>query len=566
MRATTIAVIAAALPVAALAAALPAAQSATQSGATLAAAHPWISILPPLIAIVLAILTRKVILSLGLGVLAAALLIANLNPLTTLKTIGAAILGLFYADGALNTDHIYILAFLALLGAITALVLMAGGSQAFSDWAASRIKGRRGAQWLGTAMGVGIFIDDYFNALAVGQVAKPVTDKYRVSRAKLAYIIDSTSAPVTVLVPFSSWGASIIALMAPTVAASGLAVTDIGAFMRAAAANYYAIAAVLLVTAVVAFSLDFGPMRAEERRAITAGRPYSKDADIPGEVSEHLPHAESGRIAALIGPFITLVIGVVGTMFVTGALKGGTTNVLRMLENTMVAESLVIGGLAGLAAALFFCWRAIRPVEHISVGTMVRGISSGAASMWPAIQILLLAWLFGDLIGKLGTGRYVGDLVRGADLPVAWLIPVMFLAASIMAFSTGTSWGSFGILIPIAGDIMNSLGATEFLLPALGAVLAGAVLGDHCSPISDTTILSSTGAGCDIITHVLTQLPYAGAAAIAALIGYTTLAATASIIAGLIATLIALGLSVVVLVRMTTTLEAEHRARREGAS
>lgn len=527
--------------------------------ASLMEAAPWVSIVPPLIAILLAILTRKVILSLGLGVISAALLIANFHPIDTLKALGNAALSLVYAEGAIKTDHIYILAFLLMLGAITSLVLMSGGSQAFSAWASRRISGRRGAQWLGTAMGIGIFIDDYFNALAVGQVAKPVTDKYRVSRAKLAYIIDSTSAPVTVLVPFSSWGASIIALIAPTIAASSLAVSDIGAFLRAAAANYYAIAAVLLVTAVVAFSLDFGPMRAEERRAIRHGRTYSSKANIPGEVSDNLPQAPTGRIAALIVPFVALVIGVIGAMFVTGALYGETWDLMRMLENTKVAESLVIGGLIGLIAAVALCWRAIRPHEHITAATMARGAGSGAASMWPAIQILLLAWLLGKLITTLGTGTFVGNLVRSADLPVAMLVPVMFLAASIMAFSTGTSWGSFGILIPIAGDIMNSVGASEFLIPALGAVLAGAVLGDHCSPISDTTILSSTGAGCDIITHVTTQLPYAGAAAIAALIGYTTLALTASIIAGLVATLVALAIAVIVLVRMTITLETEHR-------
>lgn len=528
--------------------------------------YPILTILPPLAAIILAIVTRKVVLSLGLGIVVGALLVTNFNIVDTLKDIWTSFASIFWADGAVNTDNVYILAFLLLLGVITAVVLMAGGSEAFSEWVGEKIKTRKGAQGMSAGLGIAIFIDDYFNALAVGQVAKPVTDKFRVSRAKLAYIIDSTSAPVSVLAPFSSWGASIIGILSPIFVASAITVSDVGGFMQVAASNFYAIAAIVAVLVVIVYGTDFGPMRKEEKRALAQGDMFAKDADIPGELSEDLPVHRPGAKRALIVPFIVLVVGVVGAMFFTGWMASGETSLMGMLANTVVADALVIGALIGLASALYYYYRNTRGNKAFEPTTIAVGSLEGAKSMLPAIYILIAAWMLGDIVGQLGTGEYLGGLVTDAGISDAWLVPIMFVVAGAMAFSTGTSWGSFGLLLPLAGDILISVGATDFLLPALGAVLAGAVWGDHCSPISDTTILSSTGAGCDVITHVSTQLPYALVVAACSAVGYVVVALTGSTWIGLAVTVIGLVVVFGVLIWSTDRLSDKYDVPAEEDS
>src|SRR5690625_1777594 len=504
--------------------------------------YPILTLLPPLLAIGLAIATRRVLISLGLGVLSAAFLIAEFNVLETLREVWAAFAVIFWEEGAVNTWYVYILLFLLLLGVTAAFIMMSGGARALADWAMTRVKGRRGAQGVPTVLGLIIFIDDYFNALAVGQVSRPVTDKHRVSRAKLAYIVDSTSAPVAVLAPFSSWGAYIMGLMAPLVAASALTMGSLEAFLRAAVANYYAIAAVVLVWVIVLLRLDIGPMRTEERRALTEGKVYADGAIIPGELSEDLPVHYPGVRRALVVPFLALVVGVFTGLILTGYQAAGTWDWVAILADTDPSAALLLGGMVGVVFALYYYLRNTNKNPEFAKATFGRGWWEGIKSMLPAIAILLLAWMLGDLIGSLGTGDYLGELVEGANMSPAWLVPVMFLVASLIAFATGTSWGSFGLLLPIAGAIMTSVDQPELLLPAFGAVLAGAVLGDHASPISDTTILSSTGAGANVITHVVTQLPYALAAGTTALAGYAMLALTGSVLAGLATTFAAIAL------------------------
>ncbi|OKL47108.1 sodium:proton antiporter [Boudabousia liubingyangii] len=520
-------------------------------------AYPYLTVIPPLVAIVLAIVTRRVLLSLGIGIVAAAALVTDLSPLGTLKEVWSAFAGIFWSEGALNTDKIYILLFLLILGVITALILMSGGSAALSKWAAGKIKNRKGAQFLAAILGIAIFIDDYFNALAVGQVAKPVTDKYNVSRAKLAYIIDSTSAPVAVLAPFSSWGASIIGLLAPIVVAAGINQSEVHVFLGAAGTNFYAISAILMVLLMITFGIDFGPMRTEEHRAIREGETYAATDEIPGELGDDLPVHPEGKIRSLVIPFIALIVGVVGAMFVTGGVSGGSWTVIDMLANTMVTESLMIGGLLGLASAMVLYFVETRNNKTFNSKVFGQGIVKGARSMVPAVIILLLAWSLGSLISDLGTGSYLGDLVKNANFAPQWLIPVMFIAACLMSFSTGTSWGSFGLLIPIAGDLIISVGAPQYLIPAIGAVLAGSVMGDHCSPISDTTILSATGASSSLITHVRTQLPYALTCMSASLVGYIALAASGNSWVGFFTMLVTLLAIVFVWKRMATALDEE---------
>lgn len=297
---------------------------------------------------------------------------------------------------------------------------------------------------------------------------------------------------------------------------SSLRMSDVSAVLRAAGANYYAYAALLMVALVVVLGVDIGPMRSEERRALVEGETYDSDEAIPGQLSEDLPVHRPGAKRALVVPFGLLVLGVLGGIAVTGRLGAGSWSPIDVLAETDVTLSLIVGGTLGLLASIYYYARDTSSNPKFGRSTFGRGWLEGLRSMWPAVSILLLAWMLGSLIGALGTGDYLGGLVEGSSISASWLIPTVFLLAGAMAFATGTSWGSFGLLLPIAGGIVNAVDAPELLLPALGAVLAGAVAGDHASPISDTTILSSTGAGCNVITHVTTQLPYVVISVVAA--------------------------------------------------
>jgi len=527
-------------------------------------AYPILTLLPPLLAIILVIATRKVLLSLGAGIVTAGLVLAEFNPITMVVWIWDAIVRLFWVEGELNWFTILIVAFLFLLGMITSLVMMSGGAAAFTEWAARRIKTRRGAQVLTGLLGMIIFIDDYFNALAVGQVARPITDRYKVSRAKLAYLIDSSSAPVVVLMPLSSWGATIMGIMAPVLTASALMMTQLEAFVLSAMMNYYAIAALLLLWLTILLGLDFGAMRREERRAVEGNGLYHADDPVPAQLTDAVPTHHQGTMRALIIPFVVLFVGVIVGMYVSGGVIGGSWTLLDTLENTDVAIALNVGGVAAFIVALYYCLRYTKDNTKFPSGTRRRGVLYGAKSMLGAVLILLFAWVLGDLIGELGTGEYLASVVEALAMPAVWLVPALFVIAGLIAFATGTSWGSFGILLPLAGDMLNAVpDGDAFLIASFGAVLAGAVWGDHSSPISDTTILSSTGAACSIPTHVSTQLPYAFVGALAALIGYVVYALTQSGLIGLVVTLAVIVLIAVVIRKVRPPI-TEHTVAAVG--
>lgn len=524
--------------------------------------YPILTLAPPVLALMLVILTRKVLVSLGSGVVAAALLIHDLDPLATARTVWESFGAIFWADGEVNTWSVYILIFLLVLGVIAAFVMMSGGTTAFALWAMKRIEKRPGSMFLPAILGVVIFIDDYFNALAVGQISRPVTDQHQVSRAKLAYIIDSTSAPVSVLSPFSSWGAYIMTIIAPIVLASSLTMGTLQAFLVAALSNYYAIAAAVLVWLVIIFRLDLGAMRREEHRALASGELFDPAEEVPGQLSDDLPVHDPGARRALIVPFALLVIGVFAGIIWTGRSAAESWNIFDILEATDPSASLLVGGVLGLATAVYYYLRNTRKNPQFARSTFAQGWVEGVKSMLPAIAILIPAWMLGDLIEQLGTGDYLGDLVEASEISAHWLAPVVFLIAAAMAFATGTSWGAFALLLPIAGGIINNVDQPDLLLPVLGAVLAGAVAGDHASPISDTSILSATGSACNVITHVVTQLPYVAAAAAAATLGYVVLALTASVSLGWVAVSAALAVFVVV-IRLTVTPVADRATENQ---
>ncbi|MDE1324198.1 Na+/H+ antiporter NhaC family protein [Vibrio aestuarianus] len=490
-----------------------------------------LSLLPPLVALSLAVITRRVLVSLGVGISLGALLLTNYSVVDGSSYVVTKVASVFVEDGGLNTWNMSIVGFLLLLGMMTALLTLSGGTRAFAEWAQVRVKSKRGSKLLAAFLGVFIFVDDYFNSLAVGSISRPVTDRFYVSRAKLAYILDSTAAPMCVVMPASSWGAYIMTIIGGILVSHGITeYSALGAYIRLVPMNFYAIFALLMVFAVVWFQLDVGQMRKHEMEA-SQGRGFDDDNDSQQahDLNEELDIKESehGKVSDLILPIVLLIIATISAMLYTGgqslAADGKAFDLFGAFENTDVGTSLIYGGLVGLAMALFTVFKQQLPMIDV-----VKTLWIGAKSMFGAILILVFAWTIGSVIGDMKTGAYMSSLVQGNINP-HWLPVILFLLSGLMAFSTGTSWGTFGIMLPIAGDMA---GATDIalMLPMLSAVLAGSVFGDHCSPISDTTILSSTGARCNHIDHVSTQLPYALATALVSCVGFVVLGMTASVL------------------------------------
>ncbi|RKQ29609.1 Na+/H+ antiporter NhaC family protein [Oceanobacillus halophilus] len=495
------------------------------------------SIIPAIIMLVLVIITRKVLLSLGAGIIIGALFIHEFNILGTIQEIWIVFYEIFISDGALNTGNLLLIGFLLLLGMMTAFLQASGGSRAFGEWMMDRVKTRRGAQAMSGLLGLIIFIDDYFNALAVGQVARPLTDRQKISRAKLAYIIDSTSAPITVVSPISSWGAYIIGILGGMFAANGITeIQPLQAFIQMIPLNFYALSAIILVFLVAYLKLDIGPMRRHELRAIRTGEVIDpKQNNVPGDLSNTFKPHPKGKVYHLLLPIIVLVAVTVTTMIITGAnASEGKVNILTIFANTNVNLSLFFGGIAAVITSLVFHLGQSTPKANI--GKM---LLEGIKTMLPAIYILLLAWMIGSIIGTLETGQYLAQLFSSMQVSAALLPLLFFIVSGFMALATGTSWGTFGIMLPIAAEVA-AITDIDMLLPSLAAVLAGSVFGDHCTPISDTTILSSTGAGANHIDHVITQIPYAIIAAVVAIVGYLIVGFSGQIFISIIISIILL--------------------------
>ncbi|MFD1413488.1 Na+/H+ antiporter NhaC family protein [Oceanobacillus jeddahense] len=496
------------------------------------------SLVPAIVMLILVIITRKVLISIGTGIVVGALLLNNFHIWGTLKEIWTVFYTIFYVDGALEAGNLMLISFLLFLGVLTAFLQASGGARAFGDWMLRRVKTRTGAEIMTAVIGLIIFIDDYFNSLAVGQIARPVTDRQNISRAKLAYYIDSSSAPVTVIAPISSWGAYIIGILAGLFAANGITtIQPIEAFIQMIPLNFYAIASIVLVFIVAYFHFDIGPMRTHEKRAKEKGELLDpKRNQVSGDLGDIFDPHKDGKVFHLIVPIVILFIVTVIAMIGTGIRETeGSASIIDAFANTDVNLSLIIGGIAAVLTSVIFHFMQRKPRSDIG-----RIFVEGFKTMIPAINILILAWMIGSIISTLETGAYLAGLVNNSSISAGLLPAILFLIAGLMALATGSSWGTFGIMLPIAAEIMVNTDMA-LLLPALAAVLAGAVFGDHCSPISDTTVLSATGAGAHHIDHVLTQLPYALIAAFTALIGFFIIGITHS-------TWIALGITLILLV------------------
>ena len=445
------------------------------------------ALLPPVIAIGLALITKEVYSSLFIGILSGALMAANFSVTGTVDLITDV--GL--SSAVANTAGIFV--FLVELGIIVALINKAGGSVAFGNWAKKNIKSRVGAMLATFLLGVLIFVDDYFNCLTVGSVMCPVTDSKRVSRAKLSYIIDATAAPVCMIAPISSWAAAV----------SGYAPEGEGLtlFIKAIPYNFYSLLTLVFVVALAVMRFDYGPMRLHEKNAIENGDLYT--VGEKNEVPEVEPSTK-GRVFDLVIPVVFLIVACIYALVHVGFQSEDVNNVIDAFAATDATVGLPWGGLVALVAILIYM--IARGV--ISFKDSMACIPQGFIAMVPAILILTFATGLKDMTAVLGAKYFVGDVMSGSAAELGSLLPaIIFLVACVLAFATGTSWGTFGILIPIVTAIFPA--GSELLIIGMSACLAGAVCGDHCSPISDTTIMSSAGGQCNHLNHVSTQMPYA---------------------------------------------------------
>lgn len=459
------------------------------------------SLVPPVVAIVLALITKEVYSSLFIGILIGGVFYSGFQFEGTILHV--------FQDGIVGslTDsyNMGILVFLVVLGIMVCMMNKAGGSAAFGRWASTHIKSRVGAQLATILLGVLIFIDDYFNCLTVGSVMRPVTDKHNVSRAKLAYLIDATAAPVCIIAPISSWAAAVTGFVEGE---DGFAM-----FIRAIPYNFYALLTIVMMLTIVWLKVDYGPMKLHESNAVkgdlytTPDRPY---ANAEEEVDE-----SKGKVIDLVFPIAVLIIACVIGMIYTGGFFSGT-GFVEAFSNSDASVGLMFGSFFAFVITVIFY--AVRKVLKFSESMAC--VPEGFKAMVPAILILTFAWTLKAMTDSLGAAEYVAGIMNSAAGGLLNLLPaIIFLVGCFLAFATGTSWGTFGILIPIVVAVFQGTNETMMII-SISACMAGAVCGDHCSPISDTTIMASAGAQCNHVNHVTTQLPYAITVAAVTFVNY----------------------------------------------
>ena len=499
------------LVVFALACVLTTAAFAEGDAEVVSAVHGTIaSLLPPVVAIGLALITKEVYSSLFLGILVGCFLQVNGNPIDAFQ--------FFVSHLCSNAGgNMGILMFLVILGTMVALMIRAGGSKAYGDWAVSHIKTKSGALWSTFILAIVLGVDDYFNNLTTGNVMRPVADGHHISRAKLSYMCDATAAPVCIMMPVSSWAAAVTGVI-------GNEEVGFQIFLRAIPFNYYAILTLVFIIVMTCLNIDYGPMRTHELNA-AKGDLYTTP-ERPFENAAEMKFNPDGKVIDLVIPVIILIIGCVSSMIYVGFQNGGH-DLITAFANTSAFDALPLGSLIALIINMiyFMVRRSMKFTELMDC------LPEGFKQMVPAILILCLAWTIGDVTKGLGAPEFVAGIVKNLSGSLYALLPaVVFIIAAFLGFATGTSWGTFSILLPIVipvfsggtpavdltvGDLNNNL-----LMISIAATLGGAVMGDHCSPISDTTLMASSGAQCYHLNHVATQLPYAVTVAVVAFVNY----------------------------------------------
>ena len=469
------------------------------------------SLLPPVAAIVLALITKEVYSSLFLGIIVGCFLYTNGSPIDAFQDFVSRLTS--NAGGNMG-----ILMFLVILGTMVALMIRAGGSKAYGDWAVSHIKTKSGALWSTFILAIVLGVDDYFNNLTTGNVMRPVTDGHHISRAKLSYMCDATAAPVCIMMPVSSWAAAVTGII-------GNEEVGFQIFLKAIPYNYYAILTLVFIVVMTCLNIDYGPMRKHENNAAKGDLYTTPERPFAGV--EEMKFNPNGKVIDLVLPVLVLVGCCVGSMVYVGYQNGGT-DLITAFANTSAFDALPLGSRVALIfTMLFFMVR-----RAMSFTELMDCLPNGFKQMVPAILILCLAWTIGDVTKALGAPEFVADLVSKFGPGLKNFLPaVVFLIAAFLGFATGTSWGTFTILLPIvipvfsggipAADLTSELiNGNDMLMIAIAATLGGAVMGDHCSPISDTTIMASSGAQCYHLNHVATQLPYAMTVAVVCFANY----------------------------------------------
>lgn len=496
----------------------------------------WWSLVPPLLAIVLALVTKEVYSSLFIGVAMGALLYTGFHPWN-------AFVALF--DIMKNSMNLNILIFDVLLGMIIVLMSKSGGSAAYGKWAGTKIKSKKSAMLATTGLGVLIFVDDYFNCLTVGSVMRPVTDRFKVSRAKLAYIIDATAAPVCIIAPISSWAAAVNSYVPEDAGISGFQL-----FLRTIPYNLYAILTLLMVFTIILTGLDFGLMKKHEKNAAN-GDLFTSGGEEFDQVKEE-EISSNGKVIDLVLPVLVLIVTAIGAMIYTGFL-GGATDVVTAFAGCDAETSLIFATLI----TVMFMLVLYLPRKVITFKGFMDSFVEGFKMMIPAIGILIFAWSLKGMGDALEIASFVEKLV-GSNASASVLLPaILFLVAIFLSFSTGTSWGTFAILVPIAIAMFPGTDNMQMMIIAVSAVLSGAVCGDHVSPISDTTVMSSAGAQSNHINHVTTQMQYAVVVAVVSAIGY--------VIAGFVHIWwLVLGISAILLLVVLFVIKAVTSDEKDG--
>lgn len=496
------------------------------------------SLLPPVVAIVLALITKEVYSSLFIGIIIGFLLQADFNPVNAFN--------LFITElGGNIGGNAGILIFLVVLGTMVALMIRAGGSKAYGDWAVAHIKTKSGALWATFILAIVLGVDDYFNNLTTGNVMRPVTDGHHISRAKLSYMCDATAAPVCIMMPVSSWAAAVTGVINNE---------ELGfqIFLRAIPYNYYAILTMVFIIVMTSLNVDYGPMKKHEDNAAKGDLYTTPERPFAGV--EDMKFNPNGKVIDLVIPVIILIIGCVGGLIYAGYLNGGTT-LLDMFANTDAFFGLPFG--SGIALIVNFIYFMVR--RSMKFTELMDCLPEGFKQMVPAILILCFAWTIGGVTRYgLGAPDFVAHIVEQMGPGLHNLLPaVVFLIACGLGFATGTSWGTFGILLPIVLEIFTpggfdnltaeALDEVPILMVGIGATLGGAVCGDHCSPISDTTIMASSGAQCYHLNHVSTQLPYAMTVAAIAFVNYVITGLIINYVPQIVCLLIAIVSTVVIM-------------------
>ena len=493
------------------------------------AATGW-TFIPILVTILCVFATKRILLSLFVGIIASALMITDGSIFNTVILIERTVTGVIFAPsqtallGVFSRWYVGIIIFLLGLGVVTTFVVLTGGANAFVQSVARKVKTRKGVQFVTVGVGVLLMIDDYFNALVNGKIAQTITKEHNLSRARASYIVDSIAAPICIAAPVSSWAVAIMGNIETVYDNIGVERNIFLDFIGMIPYHFYVFAAIAMVLVTIKLDFNMFTMKKYEKAIQETGEDISAEVDKLGLMGE-AHQSQRGTIWDFWLPIIALTATTIFTMIITG-YQGASAEQLAedglvygILDNLSLSMSLMLGGIMAIVVSLAV------GSKHLKSGDITKeqynnAFFAGLVSMRTPILILISSWTIAELIGSLEVGLFVSELLENAGIYVGFIPFIMFISAAILAFSIGTSWGTFAIVLPIAGDVIAATGAWQLLLPAMSAVLSGAVFGDHASPISDTTVLSSAGTSCKVVAHFESQLPYAIIAAMLASVGY----------------------------------------------